>query len=167
MKNIYLTKRSKKKYMSDFLNNVLKYKGMESWRLDPGLDDILGSVNRNPHIQSLYSRKDSFSEHGYLHESFLEFCYSRTVELKLLREVIPSFSYDFIREFKSNFYYQFSYPRMNPNFVHGASIFGMGCIDDPDYFRINTIRLTLESPIRSIHQRFWTRLEASLSGIEP
>lgn len=156
MEDIYLTAESKKKYMDDFINSVLVFEKEETWKLDKGLSEILTRINRNPLVQTLYSRKDPFATVEYLHESYLEFCYSKDVELEIFRKVIPSLSLDFIREAKSIFFYTFSFPKENPNIFGGIS--GMGCLDDPEYFRINTIRLTLESPIRSMHDRLWSTL---------
>jgi hypothetical protein len=167
MEEIYLSNNLKKKYMHDFLENVLHYNKDNIWKLDAGLDEILISVNRNPNIQSLYSRKDSFSQADFLHESYIELCYSRYLELLLFREVIPSFNYDFIKDSQSLFYYQFNYPRQNPNYSPGSETAGMGCIDDENYFQINTIRLILESPIKSIHEKFWIRVRNSLSVLTP
>lgn len=165
MGEIYLTKRLKQRYMNDFINNVLQFE-KPAWRLDQGLDEILISVNNNPLIQSVYSRKDSFTEVEYLHESYVELCYSRIIELKIFREIIPSFNYDFIKEPNSVFYYQFSYPRQNPNYKADSEPVGLGCIDDEDYFKINTIRLTLESPIKTIHEKFWLRINEVFSKID-
>jgi hypothetical protein len=166
MKSKYLNESLKKKYMNDFTDRVIPFDGSEAWKLDNGLAEILLSINSNPYIQSLYSKKDSFFNPGFLHESYLEFCYTPEVELKLFREVIPAFNYDFNKEFNSLFYYQFSYPRENPNLKeHGLS--GLGCVDDKNYFMINTIRLSLESPIKLNHDNFWKRTGESLSKLQP
>jgi hypothetical protein len=167
MEEIYLTKDLKNKYMHDFMENVLHFNKESMWKLDEGLDEILVSINSNPNIQSLYSRKDSFSQVDFLHESYIELCYSRYVELMLFREVIPSFNYDFIKDSQCLFYYQFNYPRHNPNYSPGSQPAGLGCIDDENYFQINTLRLTLESPIKSIHEKFWIRVRNSLSVLIP
>lgn len=165
MKSIYLDNRLKEKYMDDFINRVLPFNESEAWKLDEGVAEILISVNRNPNVQTLYSKKDSFASPGFLHESYLEFCYTPEIELKLFREVIPAFNYDFNKEFNSLFYYQFSYPRENPNVQeHGRC--GLACVDDKDYFRINTIRLSLESPIKLNHENFWKRAGESLSHLQ-
>jgi hypothetical protein len=165
MKSIYLNAGLKQKYMDDFINRVLPFDGPEAWKLDSGLSEILASINKNSNIQTIYSKKDSFASPGFLHESYLEFCYSAEIELKLFREVIPAFNYDFNKEFNSLFYYQFSYPRDNPN-LKEQSFAGLGCVDDEDYFRVNTIRLSLESPIRLNHENFWKRMGDSLSMIQ-
>lgn len=164
MKSIYLNAPLKQKYMDDFINHVLPFAGPEAWKLDNGLGEILLSINGNSNIQSIYSKKDSFVSPGFLHESYLEFCYTSEVELKLFREVIPSFNYDFNKEFNSLFYYQFSYPRENPNMEEHGGL-GLGCTDDRDYFKVNTVRLSLESPIRLNHENFWKRAGDSLSGL--
>lgn len=167
MEDIYLSKDMKKKYMEDFIKNVLHYDKDDIWKLDAGLEEILVSINKNPYIQSLYSRKDSFAQIDFLHESYIELCYSRYVELRLFREIIPSFNYDFNKDFQSVFYYQFNYPRPNPNYSQRSVPSGLGCLEDENYFRINTLRLTLESPIKSIHEKFWTRIKNSLSVLIP
>ncbi|MGE5406925.1 MAG: hypothetical protein ACM3NR_04350 [Methanosarcina sp.] len=167
MGDIYLTKNLKKRYMYDFENHVLEYKKANVWKLDAGLEHLLASINKNPHIQTLYSRKDAFEKAEYLHESYLEFCYSASVEPGLFREIIPSFNFNFIREFRSVFYYQFDYPRDNLNYIAGVEPTGMGCVDDDTYFKVNTIRFTLESPIRRIHEQFWHAVEEKLSVIKP
>jgi hypothetical protein len=83
MKSIYLNSRLKKKYMDDFMNRVLPFDGTEAWKLDRGLADILVSINKNSNIQTIYSKKDSFISPGFLHESYLEFCYTPEIELKV------------------------------------------------------------------------------------
>jgi hypothetical protein len=165
MKSIYLDDRLKKKYMDDFISRVIPFDGSEAWKLDYGLADILLSVNKNSNIQSLYSKNDSFANPGFLHESYLEFCYTPEVELKLFREVIPAFNYDFNKEFNSLFYYQFSYRRENPN-LKEKGLSGLGCVDDENYFMVNTIRLSLESPIKLNHENFWKRAGDSLSKLQ-
>jgi hypothetical protein len=167
MNDIYLTDNLKNRYMHDFEDHVLLYDKENAWKLDSGLAGSLISINKNPHIQTLYSKKDSFANVDYLHESYLEFCYSSNVELKIFREIIPQFSFDFIREFRSAFYYQFNFPRQNPNFAAASDPVGLDCIDDENYFKINTIRLTLESPIKSIHAKFWHTIEYTLAELEP
>lgn len=167
MEDIYLSGMLKNKYMHDFTNNVLHLEKPEAWKLDKGLAEILISINKNPHVQTLYSRKDAFARVDFIHESYLEICYSKLIELKLFRDIIPSFNYDFIKDSRSVFYYQFYYPRINPNYSVISIPTGLGCIDDENYFMINTIRLTLESPIKFIHEKFWIRIRETLSELNP
>ena len=167
MTNIYLTKIRKQKYLQDFANNVLPFNRIDIWKLDKGLESILIKINENDHIQSLYSKKDAFNKPEIRHESYIEFCYSSDVELILFRDIIPKMIFDFNKDFESKLYYDFYWPRQNSNFSKDIEPLGLGCVDDETYFFINTIRITLESDHKQIHQCFWKRIEETLSSIKP
>lgn len=134
MRDIYLTKKRKKRYMEDFTNNVLKFDKIKIWKLDEGLPEILSSINSNDYIQTLYSKKDSFNKPDNQHLNYLEICYSSRVELSLFRNIIPIFFVDINKYFESKFYYIFNLPRLNQNHLKHAEPSGLGCLDDKKYF---------------------------------
>jgi hypothetical protein len=161
----YLTKEIKARYMVDFMN-VLSFDRIELWKLDAGLPDVLSEINRNEYIQTLYSKKCSLKnpENGCL--SYLEFCYSEKVELRLFRILIPSLFYDLGALEGTKFYYDFNEPKDNPNHKRKENV-GLGYLDDENYFRINTIRFSLESYLIAAHQIFWDIVKKKLSSVKP
>jgi hypothetical protein len=165
--DVYLTKEIKARYMIDFMN-VLSFDRIELWKLDAGLSGILSEINRNEFIQTLYSKKCPLKnpEDGCL--SYLEFCYSEKVELRLFRKLIPSMFYDLDKLEWTKFYYDFNEPRDNPNYYpERKENAGLGCLDDENYFRINTIRFSLESYLIEAHQIFWDIIKKKLSTVKP
>jgi hypothetical protein len=87
--------------------------------------------------------------------------------LKIFREITPIFTYDFNNGYVSKFYYNFSFPRDNANFSKDSKVFGLNCIDDKNYFFINTIRFTLESGNKEMHEKFWIKIEENFSKLLP
>ena len=167
MDDIYLTGSRKRKYMDDFINNVLPFNKIDFWKLDEGLSDILVRINSSEYIQTIYSKRPSFknSEHQTL--SYLELCYTINIELCLFREVIPSLFLEINLDPEAKLYYLFDWPRSNPNYSGKSKPIGLGCLDDDKYFFINTIKINLESDFKETHSGFWGRLEKTLSQVKP
>jgi hypothetical protein len=168
MRNIYLTKNRKQKYLNDFVNNVLPFNKIPAWTLDNGLENSLIKINGNDHIQSICSKRNPFiNQSSIRHESYIEFCYSSEIELILFRDFLPKMIFEFNKNFESILFYDFNLPRQNSNFSKGRRHIGLGCLDDEKYFFINTIRISLESENIQIHTDFWNKIEGTLSIIKP
>jgi hypothetical protein len=84
MEDIYLTSSGKRKYMDDFMNNVLSFNKIEFWKLDEGLPAILTGINSNDHVQTLYSKRPSYKNPDSYPLSYLELCYTAEIELYML-----------------------------------------------------------------------------------
>jgi hypothetical protein len=166
MDDIYLTGSIKRKYMDDFINNVLPFSKIDFWKLDEGLPHILTGINSNKYIQTIYSKRASFNNPEKHSLSYLEFCYAVKIELCLFREVIPSLFLEINLDPEARLYYLFDLPRSNPNYSKGSKPIGLGCIDDEKYFFINTIKINLESKFNETHSDFWGRLEKTLSQVK-
>ena len=163
MNDIYLTKESKEWYMEDF-QNILKIE-RNFWKIDNDeLKNNLIKINRNENVQSLYSKfKDETKLTDNL--SYLEFCYTENIELKIFRKIIPYFITEYNGEFDyyhSTCDYDFSHPKTNKNFDQNSPSHGMKCIDSKDYFRINHIRLNLITEKTDLHKDFWNDLTTKL-----
>jgi hypothetical protein len=152
--------------MTDFNNHVLKYNKPGSWKLDDGLAEILTEINKNEYIQTLYSKKPDICKPGLVNESYLKICYDKKIELKLFREIIPDFKCSFNDPY-SEFYYTFSLPKLNPNYIASEEPLGLDCTDDKYFFNINTIQLTIKSENLNIHAKFWIKIKNSLSSLRP
>jgi hypothetical protein len=153
--------------MDDFINNVIPFDKIVFWKLDEGLPEILSRINSNEYIHALYSKRPAFKTPADLSLSYLEICYSEEVELRLFREVIPSLFPETASDPEAKLYYMFDGPRINPNYSRNTAPLWLGCIDDENYFFINTIKINLESKIKETHNRFWKILDLSLTRIKP
>lgn len=167
MEDIYLKSYRKRKYMDDFINNVLSFNKIEFWKLDEGLPSILTGINSNDNVQTLYSKRPSYKNQDSYPLSYLELCYTAEVELNLFREVMPSLFLSVDPDPEARVYYLFDLPRPNLNYTGGSNPLGLGCIDDQNYFNINTLKINLESYSEDIHSGFWKILEKSLIKIKP
>ncbi len=159
--SIYLDDVAKDAYMDDFdllLNNntVNKF-----WQIDnDNLSRVLGKINKNRFIQTLYSK--SYSHNNNL--SYLIFTYAQSVELEIFREILPLFMSTFndeVNYHQSVCYYEFSYPKQNPNHTDEVKL-GIMCTDDPNYFNVNHITLSLKSELQEIHNQFLELLSDKL-----
>jgi hypothetical protein len=167
MDDIYLTRSGKRKYMDDFINNVLPFNKIDFWKLDEGLADILVRINSSEYIQTIYSKRASFKNSENQILSYLEICYTDNIELHLFREVIPSLFLEINLDTEAKLYYLFDWPRSNQNYSGESKSVGLGCLDDEKYFFINTIKINLESDFKETHSNFWQRLEKTLSQVKP
>lgn len=169
MGDIYLTSELKAKYMEDFETNVLNCCD-EFWDLDDGLTETLSQINSNQNIQTLYSKKLVAPESGAWSsqtDSYLKFAFSEEVELEILREVIPNCFEKFTSSIEESYcIYQYCFPTVNSNYsIDDSKSIKLGCVDDEDYFKINHIRIELNSHNQSIHEEFWEYLKSNLSRL--
>ncbi|MBL7909644.1 MAG: hypothetical protein JNJ41_01150 [Bacteroidia bacterium] len=161
MKDIYLTTTLKDKYMKDFTENVLHG---QFWPLDEGLPEILTDINKNPKVQTLYSKKCQCVNWGD-EDSYFEFCYSQDLELNIFQSIIPNLIYEFNADTKSRLGYLFQHPKLNPNFHADKPKKGIGCIDDVNYFNVNNIKIILHSTDKQTHDDFWTKIQKTFGQL--
>jgi hypothetical protein len=162
---MYLSENLKKKYMTDFNNNVLKYE-KEFWKIDNGLLKILIQINKNPYIQTLYSKKYDTKNLDSFPTSYLQICYESEIVLKIFKnKILPNFMAKYNVE-DSKFICTFLPPEDNPCYEDNQERFGLACIDDKDYYRIHSIRMNLESYYGNIHNSFWEDLYNKLGAFE-
>jgi hypothetical protein len=159
--DIYLTPERKAYYMADFAR-VLQYDS-PAWELDRELQEVLTCINANPRIQTLYSQRYYPGKTYNPDRSYLRFTYAQQVEQELFKVMIPQLVEQFVGHFDAYCYYGFSYPKDNLVYSAEAGPEAIGCLNDPDYFRINQIDLYLESGSLADHLVFWERLGEELS----
>jgi len=166
MTNKYLTKKRKEYYMIDF-QNLLKFE-RDFWEVDNmDLKQILIDINQSPNIQTLYSKYSNKSNPNN-NTSYLEFTYTSKIELTLFREIIPHFiNYYNLNStyYQSTCNYDFSLPKENNNFELDSPKFGINCTDDKDYFKINHLRIKLNSNMSKVHDDFWKDLKSKLTEL--
>ena len=166
MNNMYLTKVKKDWYMKDF--RILLKSNKDFWKMDnEKLKAILIKINGNTNIQTLYSKHLDTNLNSN-NNSYLEFSYTLKVELELFRFVIPHFidTYNLNSNYgESVCNYNFYFPKENPNFKDNSIKFGINCIDNKNYFKINHIRINLENYNPKMHIEFWNDLKLKLSEL--
>ena len=160
----YLDPKLKERYMIDFkkLLSITK----PTWKLDPGLRDIFIKINSNEHIHTLYSKKHDIND-LYKDDSYLKFCYSKEVEKNLFRSLLPELILNYNSLSDTILYYEFYYPKKNPNYRESDNEIGLGCTDDKDYFCINHLGVYLKSSNMDTHNEFWEDLERNLCNLKP
>lgn len=158
MKDIFLTKALKKIYLEDYLKAIDLEN--EFWRIEDFLIQKLNLINSNSQIQTLYSKYGG--DEILFNKSYLVFCYTKEVEEKIFKIVIPKITSKFSDLPKSICTYKFEYPRANENYK-GDVISEISCTDNKEHFRINHIRLELKSRRKDIHQKFWDFISQELS----
>ena len=168
MNNQYLTTSRKEWYMNDF-RNLLKI-NKEFWRIDNDeLKNILSNINANEHIQTLYSKFINLKDLSD-NSSYLVFGFSSEVELILFRNTIPFFIDNYnvdSSNCQSICTYEFFMPKENENYFENSAELGMKCTDDKNYFKLNHIRLNLQSGNRKSHTAFWNDLNSKLTDLKP
>lgn len=163
MDNIYLSASTKASYQRDFIENVLS-ETHEGWKLSSFIVDHLVELNKSNDVQPLYSKFPDNSLSLSRNESYLEIAYAENVELKLFRETLPTLLIKH-NDNGSKLNYLFHEPRDNANYRDGARNFKMGCLTNPDYFRINHVRISFYNDYKENHVRFWDDLKNSLIAI--
>lgn len=150
--------------MSDFNSNVLLQTD-EFWGLDDGVKDHLIKINNNSHVQTLYSKKRQFKEWIEMFGSYLEFTYTKDVELKIFREILPFFLACYNTLEQSKFSYMFLPPNVSAE--KEKVNLNMGCLNDKNYFNVNKLKLELESDNKDTHDKFWADLGKKLGELTP
>lgn len=165
MEEIYLDQTKKSYYLKDFNENVLTEID-PFWKLCETIKPHLIELNSLDNIQPIFSKYPDNRNSLSRNESYLTFAYSKDIELHLYREILPFFIVRFNNLGESKFYYAFSEPKDNILYSDEPSEFKQGCLTNPDYFRINQIRLSFECVTKATHDIFWTELVKNLKEIE-
>ncbi len=171
MNNIFLNPDLKVKYMEDFVNKVLLCND-EFWDLDENLREVLSQINSNPNLQTLYSRKATPpKERGMMFsqtDSYLKLTFVKEFELKILRDVIPECISIFTDKSHESFCtYQYYYPDDNANYREDKiGRLDLGCLNDKDHFRVNHVRIELDTSNLADHDKFWQFLNQRLSNLK-
>src|SRR5690606_22240948 len=140
MKNKYLTSTLKSKYLLDFDKLLQETDGF--WGIENEfLKEKLIRINRSSNIQTLYSKYGNKHPSDWI--SYLQFAYTKKVEPTLFKVVIPGLLYNFNQNGsdESVCYYEFHKPSVRPK--QTKSRFDLACIDDKNYFNINSIKIFL------------------------
>ncbi len=139
--------------MSDF-KKLINLDNTEIWSIDNEIKQTLIEINKYPEYQTLYSNKyetnlDNWNLGG---ESYLDITskieswqklFDTLKEVKACSTCVNSTAIINVCEPHEN-------PNLNPNFS-----IDIGCIKDPDYFRIKYLRIAIESTDLNCHNKFW------------
>jgi hypothetical protein len=158
----YLTLDLKEYYLKDF-QRLTKLQTGTIWSLDKDLSKILLDINSSNDIQTLYSKryteKNSWTTDN---ESYLEISFSECIETTL-EESLKLFQ-DKMGNFDIHVKIEKRLPIDNANF-NKDSQFDIGCIKNPDYFRVNHFCIALNSFDINKHDIFWSELHNTLKNI--
>ena len=159
----YLTRELKNYYLKDF--EILKeFSENEFWKLDEGTLDTLLTINEKECLHTLYSKRHtSFNEFALERLSYLKIAFQKEKESELhdilqkIRSMLESESseVDVLR----------SQPENNPNFQAGSTC-RLGCINNPDYFRIHSYTISIISDNQSDHEQFFEFLTDKISKMK-
>jgi len=145
--------------MNDFEKNVL-CNTHQFWGLAEQIKNQLIKINENPNIQTLYSRKNPFKM-GDIMGSYLQFAYVKEIELSIFREIIPSL-FMFSKE-QDLFKYEFNFPKTKNKENNSIP---MGCLDNNQYFNINSVKLYFDCRNHDTDLLFWETITEKLSKID-
>ncbi|HLV40232.1 hypothetical protein [Xanthomarina sp.] len=165
MTDIFLNEKLKASYMQDF-NSLLK-NDVKFWEIDTEfLKEKLININDNKNIQTIDCRYGIQGPDDS--SSYLTFAFTKQVELNIFRSILPELLRDFNINSaeQSTCFYQYSKPRDNRNHNPKSKIYGMSCRDNKDHYRINAIRINLDTLDDAIKKRFWTEISLLLSGLK-
>lgn len=162
-----MTKELKDYYQKDFLNNVEPCND-SYWKLDQGVLDYLVKINKNSSVHSLYSKMFSPNDSSFIidQESYLRFAFKQEVENLLFREIIPRILMCANLSTEGKCFYQFEAPKDNLNYSElYTGPLQMGCVINPDYFRVNSIKLLFNSKRSADHVIFWDIISNELVAL--
>jgi len=162
--DIYLTSDLKAFYTDDFTNNVLPCKD-SFWGLPPEIVDILKTINKNINVQTLYSHKKYFDRLDG-DDSNLTFTFTKDVELKIFREIIPYFIACFGLNNDSKFSYLFRHPVIKDK-TGVKNVCNLASVIDGNYFNVNNLWFNLSSDKKEIHDKFWADIQTKLGQLTP
>ncbi len=161
----YLTDELKDYYSQDF-QKLLDYNESDFWNIDEEIKEDLKLINSNSCIQTLYSKKFTHANDSISTEptSYLEITFKKGIESKLLTV---------LTEIKNSLTSHFSVvtldeadPCDNANYKADSKI-SLGCVTNPDYFRVKHFRIEIESSEMMHHDLFWNFLGSKLSSFFP
>ncbi len=146
---MYLTPELKKYYQKDFTDNVLPCKD-KVWALHPSLIDLCQDINKNKHIQTIFSRKAPKGEEI----SYLYFA-ADEIGVKLLENL-----FDKLTDISDFVIYNINPPEKYKSGSDGS--IEMGCLVDVNYFNINVHCFTLISADKYEQKKFWRTIKKYL-----
>lgn len=159
----YLTPESKAYYQKDLGENVLNVQEAY-WKFDEELSELITRINQHPGLQTLYSRSYSPARSGLdLNPlSYLKIAYTSEMRLPLGKALVEV--YDALNRPESAVEVNEEPPQANLNYNPDKAR-GMGCLDNPDYFRIWHFFISIRSEKVEVHQKFWKLMDSSLSNV--
>jgi len=160
--DLYLTDEKKRTYMSDF-EKLLSLANSNFWDIDTGIKETMIQINNNPVYQTLYSKKfephpDSWNLGGV---SYLEIAAKQgswTDLFNILQEIKSC-----VTCLNSTAEINECEPHDNYNLNIDSSV-DIGCIKDPDYFRVKYFRLSIESSDLNCHNKFWECIQTNFKS---
>lgn len=154
----YLTDSLKSYYMFD-LKKLFSMKDSNLQSIDDGLEYILNEINMHHNFQTLYSKKFKTNPELFIIEgkSYLELAFTKNSENLLLGLLNQIKEANKCNESQINII-QYE-PSGNPNYQVNPLI-EIGCINNPDYFRIKRIKIEIESLKMNCHDLFWENIQA-------
>jgi hypothetical protein len=151
-----------RKYLSDnnrdfYSQAFLHAEKCESkfWDIDNGINTYLKRINLNPNIRTLYSKKGA-SNLQFGMESYLVFCYSKSVE----NEIEKRAENLNIIGARIN--------KQEPKLQTVPSAEKNPClkfINNPEYWNVWNFRISIDGGIEREHQAFWIKLCELLENI--
>lgn len=156
MEEIYLSETLKAEYLRDF-ESVLSETD-EYWKIHPKIKDHLIKLNQCSNFRTLYSaysKKDPTKSDLI---SYLKIAYSKIVELELLRSTIPCLLIMHNSDRNSKFNYRFYQNENNVIYREGSRNIKMGCLTDPQHFKVNHLRIEFKNFDIRTHDDFWANL---------
>ena len=146
---MYLTPELKAYYQKDFTENVLPCKD-EVWALHPSLIDLCLEINKNEHIQTIFSRKaPKYEEISYLYFS------ADKVGVKLLENL-----FDKLTDVSDFVFYNVREPEQYQSKYVGS--LEMSCLKDKNYFNVDVHCFTLISADKHEQKKFWRTIKKCL-----
>ena len=159
----YLTAERKAAYMTDFHENVLT-ETHETWKACATIIPTLVELNNNTRLQTLFSKFPDSPRPSAQTKSYLWLAYFEKVELKLFRDVLPWLTCVFANTDDSKLYYHYL-PGEEIRETEANTRFKLGCLADPDYFRVNHVRINFEHWQHNRHIDFWQQLKTGLLAL--
>lgn len=158
----YLTLELKEYYQKDLEEAVIPLLG-DFWRFDRELLDIVKLVNSHHGMQTIYSRAYSPARSGLDLDptSYLKIAFAKEKRIELGQLLMQV--YDFVNGEHSPVTLSEEPPQDNRNFTPDSPI-EIGCLTDPDYFRIWHFHLSVRSEDMARHTLFWEQLEKAFGA---
>lgn len=150
---MFLTPKLKAYYMQDFNDNVLPCKD-EVWALHPSLIDLCQEINKNEHVQTIFSRK---APKGY-EISYLYFSADK-VGVKLLENL-----FDKLTDVSDFVFYNVNKPEQYQSKYVGS--LEMGCLKNMNYFNVDVHCFTLISTDKHEQKKFWRTIKNFFANIK-
>jgi|GEM_PF-1813341 len=153
----YLTPDLKIYYQKDLEEAVIPLSD-DFWRFDEELHDLVNLVNSHEGMQTIYSRAYSPDRSGLDLDptSYLKIAFAKDKRMELGRKLMQV--YDAVNGEHSPVTLSEEAPQENKNFTPDSAI-NIGCLTNPNYFRVWHFHLSLRSTDLSHHTQFWNLLE--------